>query len=431
MIVVGPTGNRVRLPAAPGRTYPGYGIVVQRSQFDATLRLAAVSAGAEFFEGRADDPIGDEGRLSGFSLSSTTRVRADVIVGADGATSRVAETAHLVDPGRLLWGFAVRTYLDEAVDDPHIMLWTPVPGTAFPGYGWVFPAGAGQVNVGLGVGVLADRTAGRRAAHDLDAFLEHASHVGVLGARTPPIAGSTSRCMAQDGTRGYDAGTGSRPPGRRRLRLGESAARRRDRASNGQRPGRRRSDPSRHRSSVRSVPRARGLHVRAVPVDDGARPPITSAQAEARGHAHPRADLTRRRPLTGRWLVDHVERPPRRRAAQHRDWRRDGRGRSRAHADRSKPRTDIGSERTSRASRNRKGWAIGRRRERARRASRPPEERRDHRHRPRSRDRSVQLFGERHCRGADRVGSARAHRDRTSRAGAERFADRRSTVRLR
>ena len=185
MIVVGPTGNRVRLPAAPGRTYPGYGIVVQRSQFDATLRLAAVSAGAEFFEGRADDPIGDEGRLSGFSLSSTTRVRADVIVGADGATSRVAETAHLVDPGRLLWGFAVRTYLDEAVDDPHIMFWTPVPGTAFPGYGWVFPAGGGRVNVGLGVGVLADRTAGRRAAHDLDAFLEHASQVGVLGARAP------------------------------------------------------------------------------------------------------------------------------------------------------------------------------------------------------------------------------------------------------
>ncbi|HEX2738594.1 MAG TPA: hypothetical protein VHP57_10705, partial [Acidimicrobiia bacterium] len=65
------------------------------------------------------------------------------------------------------------------------MLWTPVPGTAFPGYGWVFPAGGGRVNVGLGVGVLADRTAGRRAARDLDAFLEHASRVGVLGARAP------------------------------------------------------------------------------------------------------------------------------------------------------------------------------------------------------------------------------------------------------
>jgi geranylgeranyl reductase family protein len=185
MIVVGPTGNRVRLPAAPGRTYPGYGIVVQRSLFDATLRLAAIAAGAEFFEGRADEPICNEGRLNGFSLSSTTRLRADVIVGADGATSRVAEVAGLVDPVRVLWGFAVRTYRDETVDVPHIMLWAPVPGTAFPGYGWVFPAGGGCANVGLGVGVLADRTAGRRAVRDLDAFLEHASRVGVLGVRTP------------------------------------------------------------------------------------------------------------------------------------------------------------------------------------------------------------------------------------------------------
>src|SRR6476619_3064140 len=157
MIVVGPTGNRVRLPAAPGRTYPGYGIVVQRSQFDATLRLAADAAGAEFFEGRAHDPIGDEGRLTGFLLSTTTRVRADVIVGADGATSRVAEVARLVDPSRVLWGFAVRTYYDTAIDVPHILFWTPTPASAFPGYGWAFPAGTGRANVGLGIGVLADR----------------------------------------------------------------------------------------------------------------------------------------------------------------------------------------------------------------------------------------------------------------------------------
>src|ERR1700675_3713381 len=61
MIVVGPTGNRVRLPAAPGRTYPGYGIVVQRSQFDATLRLAAVPAGGGFFRGGAPRPLAAHG----------------------------------------------------------------------------------------------------------------------------------------------------------------------------------------------------------------------------------------------------------------------------------------------------------------------------------------------------------------------------------
>src|SRR5213078_1149121 len=85
MLVVGPTGNRVRLPAVPGRTYPGYGIAVQRARFDATLQRAAIAAGAEFFDGRADEPIDDSGRLDGFSFSSTMRVRADVIVGADGA----------------------------------------------------------------------------------------------------------------------------------------------------------------------------------------------------------------------------------------------------------------------------------------------------------------------------------------------------------
>ncbi|MDQ1481238.1 MAG: hypothetical protein QOI44_2099, partial [Actinomycetota bacterium] len=176
-------------PAPPGRTYPGYGIVVQRSVFDATLQRAAIAAGAEFYEGRAGEPIDHDGRLDGFSLSSTTQVRADVIIGADGATSRVAEAAGLVDPKRVLWAFAVRTYLDEPVEVPHIMLWTPTPGAGFPGYGWVFPAGAGQANVGLGVGVLADRTAGRRAARDLDAFLAHAARVGVLSDRARERSG--------------------------------------------------------------------------------------------------------------------------------------------------------------------------------------------------------------------------------------------------
>ena len=186
MVVVGPTGNRVRLPARPGRTYPGHGIVVQRAQFDAVLQGAAIDAGAELVTGRADAPIDENGRLTGFSVSSgsrpAARVRADVVVGADGATSRVAEVARLVDPRRVLWGFAVRAYYDEPVDLPHILFWTPEPAAGFPGYGWVFPAGEGRGNVGLGVGVLADRSAGRRAGRDLDAFIAHAARVGVLGA---------------------------------------------------------------------------------------------------------------------------------------------------------------------------------------------------------------------------------------------------------
>ncbi len=338
MFVVGPTGNRVRLPAPAGRTYPGYGIVVQRSRFDATLQSAAIAAGAEFIDGRADEPIDDDGRLIGFSLSATTRVRADVVVGADGATSRVAVVAGLVDPDRLLWGFAVRTYRDETVEVPHIMWWTPLPGNAFPGYGWVFPAGGGRVNVGLGVGVLADRTAGRRAARDLDAFLEHASRLGVLGPRVP--ARSPERPLGAWLKMGL---VGTMPARDRVLLVGDAAGLVNPlqgegiAASDGQRSGRRRRDPWRHRSSVRSLPHALGAHACALPVDDGGRPAVAAAQTETRGRTHPRADLTRRRSFAGRRLVDHVEQSPRRRTAERRNRCRGDRRRSRARPDCSKP----------------------------------------------------------------------------------------------
>lgn len=194
MLVVGPSGHRVRLPAAPGRTYPGFGLVVTRARFDDALREAAIAAGAAFVEGQARDAIHDDGRLAGFELSGphgspATRVVADVVIGADGATSRVADAASLLDSARVLWGFAVRAYLDETVELPHIILWSPA-GRAFPGYGWVFPADPCGVNVGLGVGVLTDRQAARRATRDLDAFLDHAAHLGVLrdGARSPSAA---------------------------------------------------------------------------------------------------------------------------------------------------------------------------------------------------------------------------------------------------
>ena len=186
MVVVGPTGRRVRLPARPGRTYPGYGICVARSEFDSTLQRAAIESGAEFFEGRADEPVIEHGRVRGFELSSSTRLRADVIVGADGATSRVATVAGLVDTDRVMWGFAARTYVDDDVSLPHIVLWAPERRTAFPGYGWVFPGGNGGANFGLGVGVLNDRAAGRRAMRAFDAFRAHATRLGILEDRHRP-----------------------------------------------------------------------------------------------------------------------------------------------------------------------------------------------------------------------------------------------------
>src|SRR5437879_13036052 len=46
LLAVGPSGRASKLPAFPGRTYAGHGVVVPRFAFDHALRTAAVAAGA-------------------------------------------------------------------------------------------------------------------------------------------------------------------------------------------------------------------------------------------------------------------------------------------------------------------------------------------------------------------------------------------------
>jgi menaquinone-9 beta-reductase len=190
MVVVGPTARRVRLPCFAGRTYPGHAFALPRADLDAALHDAAIAAGAEPFAGRAGASLVGDAGLEGFTLATDIELRADVIIGADGATSHVAAAAELVDPDRVLWGFAVRAYLDAPVDAPHIVLWEPTPWRPYPGYGWLFPGPDGRANLGLGLGMLSNRTAAAAAARDLPAFTDTLRALGLLGAATPePILG--------------------------------------------------------------------------------------------------------------------------------------------------------------------------------------------------------------------------------------------------
>jgi len=179
--VVGPTGRRVRLPCGEGLTYPGHGTAVTRTVFDESLHSAAVEAGAIPVHGRADEPLEAEGRIDGYRLSTGAELRADFVIGADGATSRVGGAAGLVDAKRVLWGFALRSYLPQQVERPAIVIWEPAPWHAFPGYGWVFPGASDGANVGLGLGTLADRKAGGMVQRVLPLFLEHLRRVDLLG----------------------------------------------------------------------------------------------------------------------------------------------------------------------------------------------------------------------------------------------------------
>jgi menaquinone-9 beta-reductase len=183
MIVIAPNGSRALLPALPGVDYAGHALAITRQRFDAALVDAALTAGAAMIHDRV---VGVDGKR--VRLSSGDDVTADLIVGADGAMSRVAEAAGMVDEERALWGFALRSYVDAPVELPYIVLWEPRRWELFPGYGWVFPTADGGANVGLGLAVGPHRQDARRAAAHFGEFLQHAARERLL-----PIGGARER----------------------------------------------------------------------------------------------------------------------------------------------------------------------------------------------------------------------------------------------
>jgi menaquinone-9 beta-reductase len=176
MIVAGPTGRRVVLPARSGRTYPGQAVIVPRARFDAHLRAAALDAGAVDISAHVLSVYG-----GGVAVERGGTIDADFVIGADGATSTTARSAGLVDPARVLWGFAVRGYLPADVAMPVIALWNDQPRRSFPGYGWLFPGPQGA-NVGLGVGLGHSRHGAHRPQRQLESFRAHLRRIGVLDA---------------------------------------------------------------------------------------------------------------------------------------------------------------------------------------------------------------------------------------------------------
>jgi flavin-dependent dehydrogenase len=164
-----------------GDAYSDCASYVRRTDLDSTLFNEAVRAGALPIHGRIGNPIRhDTGRLIGVSLDSGRALGAEFFIGADGSTTRLGQIANLVDPARGLWCFAIRTYLPSSLDSPYIILWDEKPWKAFPGYGWIFPDGRGWANVGVGIGVGANRSEGARATRELDGFIDRMAHRGFI-----------------------------------------------------------------------------------------------------------------------------------------------------------------------------------------------------------------------------------------------------------
>jgi geranylgeranyl reductase family protein len=159
-------GVRLELPWPDLTSYPGYGLVRNRLDFDETLARSAQKAGARLIEGvNVTGPVLDErtGRITGVVArqggtgaepGSEQTYRARMVVAADGNSSRLSVAMGLRKRDDRPLGVAVRTYYTSPRhDDDYLESWLELwdGDRLLPGYGWIFGMGDGTSNVGLGL----------------------------------------------------------------------------------------------------------------------------------------------------------------------------------------------------------------------------------------------------------------------------------------
>jgi len=157
-------GVRLELDWPELASFPNYGLVRTRLDFDDMLAKRAVEAGAVLRTGvTVTGPVLDaDGRAIGVQAKAgpdeQVQYRAPLIVAADGVSGKLPLALGLAKRDDRPIGVAVRRYYHSPVraDDDYLESWLELrsaqdPQKLLPGYGWIFGLGDGRVNVGLGI----------------------------------------------------------------------------------------------------------------------------------------------------------------------------------------------------------------------------------------------------------------------------------------
>jgi geranylgeranyl reductase family protein len=164
-------GHQIELPWPDLASFPPYGMVRARMDFDEILAKHAEKAGARLHErtnvtgpvfdertgqviGVTAKPVDDRGRKVGDEIT----YRAPVVVACDGVSAKLALSLGIERRDNRPMAVAARAYYQTPMhDDPwmesHLELWEGKPNQSnqLPGYGWIFPCGDGTANIGLGI----------------------------------------------------------------------------------------------------------------------------------------------------------------------------------------------------------------------------------------------------------------------------------------
>jgi geranylgeranyl reductase family protein len=172
-------GQELLLPW-PGGSLPDHGGAVPRTELDARIRQVALDDGALPMEGaRAVDVQRDGDRVSGVVFrrpdGTTSSVSCRRLVVADGARSPLGRVLGREWHRDTAYGVAARGYVSSGRSDDewissHLEL-RGADGELLSGYGWVFPLGGGEVNIGVGTLATARRPAGVQLKALLDVYV--------------------------------------------------------------------------------------------------------------------------------------------------------------------------------------------------------------------------------------------------------------------
>ncbi|MFN3340174.1 MAG: geranylgeranyl reductase family protein [Dietzia sp.] len=156
-------GHERRVPW-PAGDHGGVGSAVRRTVFDDRLRETAVEAGAMVIEGVrvTDVEKGDDGEVIAIRAGDH-RIACRTLILADGVRSPVGRLLGRTWHRDSVYAVAARSYVRSSRHD-HPWIGSDLElrdeaGAIQPGYGWVFPLGDGEVNLGVGALATASRPA--------------------------------------------------------------------------------------------------------------------------------------------------------------------------------------------------------------------------------------------------------------------------------
>ena len=148
-------GGDVEVPW-PGPSFPSTSSAVPRTELDDRIRSVAADDGAKMALGVKAVGVEhhSDGRVAAVKLSDGTEVGCTELIVADGARSTLGRVLGRSWHQETVYGVAIRGYIaSPRAAEPwitsHLELRSPA-GDVLPGYGWIFPLGNGEVNIGVG-----------------------------------------------------------------------------------------------------------------------------------------------------------------------------------------------------------------------------------------------------------------------------------------